>query len=145
MPEEEVNASQFITSPSQLGAPPEPRRVIVELPGWPLKSGKKFAKFYVHELTALEAVQYQRSLRVYENGRHVGSDAENSDLKLLSFVVRDPNGNRPWPTPEAAVNFFGNYALRVLNPLLEAYFKLSNAEETEEVLEGNSEETPTSS
>lgn len=131
---------RFITNPSQLGPPPKLRRKIVELPEWKLSDGG-YAQFYVHELTALEHVEYQRSMRKYENGRHVGVDTENADLKLLSFILRDPHGNRPWPTPEASVSFFNAYSARSLEPIFDVYNGLPHVDESVEDIEGKSEKT----
>lgn len=134
---------ELVTNASQFAPPAAMGRERVILPNLKTTSGR-VAAVYVQELTAREYYEHQDALRVYEDGRFTGINHKNDDLKLLAIAVRDPNGNRLWPTAKVAIEQLGRYGQKSINTLLEAYVRM-NRPADEESAEGNSEPTPSDS
>ena len=138
MPDDDVDF-EIVTTASQLGPPPALRRERVVLVDWKTVSGRA-AAFYVYEMSALQYGEYQECLRIYKDGELSSIDLRNDELKFLAFTIRDPNGNRLWPTTSAAVAQLGSYGKADINLLLAASNRMNaNTRKAVERAEGNSE------
>lgn len=109
---------EFISSARQLGPPPKLRTKLVDVPDWVTPKGKG-ARFLVSEVTQGDYVDYVESGRTYE-GNVARYSAADDDVRLLAFTVRDKNGNRIWPTIEAAKAQLNPVGKSCLNLLLNA-------------------------
>lgn len=126
---------EFLTNINQLLAP-EPRWDVVVIPEI------KF-KCRVYELTAFEGHELAEANKIYRNGEVIDTDYSFPNLKFLAFSMRDLNGQRIFPTVDAAIAKLRDFPLAIIEKLVIASNKVSEADPVS--AEKNSDETPTDS
>lgn len=149
MSEPEVDY-EVVSSASQLGDLPKLRRELVVLPEWPTKRGKASA-FWQYELSTGEHGEFDISDQVYDEAGNILRVLRGGRIiRFLARTTRDGDGNRVWPTTDAAEQALDQAGKSITNKLLQAanrvnYEDAPSAAAALKSAEGNSEETSTSS
>ncbi len=107
----------LINSGGQLVLPP-PKRERVALTGFPKVAGRT-PGCMVHELTMPEHDEYLESNRDAKDGSAI---VKGQNRRFLWYVMRDPNANHLWPSPEDAVRALAPLGFRALDNV----FKVAN-------------------
>lgn len=127
---------EFLTNINQLPMAPEPKFDVVVIPELRLKCR-------VYELSAFDGHELAEANKIYRNGEVVDTDYSFPNLKFLAFTMRDLNGQRIFPTVDAAIAKLRDFPLSVIEKLVIASNKVGDADPVS--AEKNSEETPTDS
>lgn len=135
----------FVTHPSQL-APPKrtkPKR-IEEIPELCSADGTP-AKLFGKKLRWADYREYQRSLRD-EAGSVTLATWLNNEIKYLSKVICDKDGNLLWPDEDKAIEFLEPYDQPVVAALFAAALKCQATDPAAvDRAEKNSERIPSGS
>lgn len=123
---------EFLTSMNQLMAP-DPKFDVVVIPELRFKCR-------VYELTAFDGHELAESNKIYRNGEVIDTDYSYPNLKFLAFSMRDLNGNRIFPSVDAAISKLRDFPLSVIEKLVIASNKVGDADPVS--AEKNSDETP---
>lgn len=112
----EESEFEWVTNPSQFAPPPPLRKKKVEHPDIRHASGK-IARFYLTEMSQYAWDEYTTSLRV-EKPDGSWTIANNQNMRVVGRCAQDSNGNRLWPTDEAAIEYLGRYGKSTIDDLM---------------------------
>lgn len=128
---------ELVTNARMLGNPPPLRKEAVTVPDWPTQSGKA-ARFLAWEMTANEFGEYQDAGWVYKNGVRTRFNDKDTDIRFLSYTLRDQHGHRLWGKLADAQAQLGKLGKSSLGALVAASNRVNSPKD--EGTEGNSEE-----
>jgi hypothetical protein len=112
----EESEFEWVTNPSQFAPPPPLRKKKVEHPDIRHTNGK-VARFYLAEMSQYAWDEYTTSLRVQkQDGSWTIADNQNS--RVIGRCAQDANGNRIWPTDEAAIEYWGRHGKATIDDLV---------------------------
>lgn len=128
---------ELVTNTQMLAPPPPLRKKTVIVSEWKTTS-EKAAGFLCWEMTANDFSDYQDSGWEYKNGARTRFVDKDSDIRFLSYTLRDQHGNRLWNTVADAKAVLGRLGRSTLVELITVSNRVNTAQEA--ASEGNSDE-----
>lgn len=143
---------EIVSNAGQTGAPPKLRNELIVFPEW-LNPRKKANAFLLWELSTDEHSEFERSDKVYDEfGQVVKIKDISYAVRWLAYTVRDGDGNRVYPTLDAAQAALGGVPKSITNRMIALANEqnygdpnIKSKDEASEDAEGKSEETSTDS
>lgn len=131
-----------VVTTSSMVQPGELARERVVVPEWRTPSGKA-AAFFVYELNGTDYDEYQNGMFIMGEGADFSLTLRANTLRLLTFCLRDPNGNRLYPDTDRGVAALGAMGQTGIDRLGTAARRLNGTSKSaRRAAEGNSGAAP---